>query len=172
MSQCMEDRPLSDACVLRVPMRPRDREIEPGAGAEFGLRHGVVGIGDVLDDPPATIEAAVAAATALRGDKAGRMLDRFARVEVGAFVWSRATDGTFHLGRIAGPWRYDDSPAAHAVGIHHVRPTRWLDRPIEDDEAPAEVARTFARGGRNLQRIRDAEAVCGTVALWATHAGA
>jgi hypothetical protein len=51
-------------CVLRAPMRPRDHEIAPGAGAGFGLRHGVVGIGDVLDGPPASLEAAIAAATA------------------------------------------------------------------------------------------------------------
>jgi hypothetical protein len=161
---------VANACVLRAPMRPRDREIDPGAGAEFGLRHGVVGIGDVLDGPPASIDAAVTAATALHGEKAGRMVDRFASVDVGAFVWTRATDGAFRLGRISGPWRYDDSPAAHAVGIHHVRPARWIARPIGDDEAPAEVARTFARGGRNLQRIRDAEAVRRTLELWAAHA--
>jgi hypothetical protein len=148
-------------------MRPRDREIAPGAGAAFGLRHGVVGIGDVLDRPPATVEAAIDAAGALHGEKAGRMLERFARIDDGAFVWTRAPDGAFRLGRIAGPWRYDDSPAAHAVGIHHVRPARWLDRPIGDDQAPADVVRTFARGGRNLQRIRDPAAVRGTVALWA-----
>ena len=62
--------------------------------------------------------------------------------------------------------RYDDSPAARAVGIHHVRPTRWLDRPIGDREVPAAVARTFARGGRNLQRTHDEEAERETAALW------
>jgi hypothetical protein len=169
MSPPIED---SRACVLRAPMRPRDRDIAPGAGAAFGLRHGVVGIGDVLDRPPPTLEAAIGATTRLHGEKAGRMLERFASVDDGAFVWTRAPDGAFRLGRITGPWRYDDSPAAHAVGIHHVRPARWLDRPIGDDAAPAEVARTFARGGRNLQRIRDAEAVGRTVALWSAHAGA
>jgi hypothetical protein len=158
---------VSEVCVLRAPMRPRDRDIAPGAGAAFGLRHGLVGIGDVLDRPPASLDAAIEAAAARHGAKAGRMLDRFARVDDGAYVWTRTPDGAFRLGRIAGPWRYDDSPGAHAVGIHHVRPARWIDRPIGEDEAPAAVARTFARGGRNLQRIRDPAAVPRTVALWA-----
>jgi len=153
-------------------MRPRDREIAPGSGAAFGLRHGVVGIGGVLDRPAATVEAAIDAVAVLHGEKAGRLLARFAGVENGAFVWTRASDGAFRLGRTVGAWRYDDSPAAHAVGIHHVRPARWLDRPIGDDEAPADVARTFARGGRNLQRIRGSEAARRTAALWAAHAGA
>jgi hypothetical protein len=90
-----------ETCVLRAPMRPRDRDIAPGAGAAFGLRHGVVGIGDVLDPPPATLEAAIAAAAALHGEKAARMLGRFASVETGAFAWTRAPDGAFRLGRSA-----------------------------------------------------------------------
>jgi hypothetical protein len=52
------------------------------------------------------------------------------------------------------------------VGIHHVRPARWLARAFEVDEVPPAVAATFARGGRNLQRTRDGDAERRTAALW------
>lgn len=148
-------------------MRARDRDDVPaGAGAEFGLRHGVVGIGDALPAPPATFDDAVTAAVAQHGEKAGRMLRRFADLPVDSFVWTRTAGGMFHLGRITGGWRYDDSPAAEAVGIHHVRPTQWLDRPFGADEVPAAVADTFGRGGRNLQRTNDERAERRTADLW------
>ena len=72
-----------------------------------------------------------------------------------SFVWTRAADGAYHLGRIAGMWRSDHSAAARAVGIVHVRPAHWLDRRFGHDDVPAAVAATFARGGHNFQRTRD-----------------
>jgi hypothetical protein len=147
-------------------MRARDLDARPGAGAELGLAKGVVGIGDALPTAPASLDAAVAAATDEHGAKAGRMLHRFAELPDGAFVWTRVGDGSYRLGRIDGPWRYDDSAAARAAGIHHVRPTRWLDRPFGEDEVPAAVAETFARGGRNLQRIHGDTVGERTAAAW------
>lgn len=137
------------SAIYRAPMRARDRDdVAAGAGAEFGVEHGVVGIG------------------AAHGDKADRMLGRFADLPDGTFVWTRTTDGSYRLGRIAGPLRHDDSPAARAVGIHHVRPASWIGRPFGEDEVPTAVAATFARGGRNLQRTHDELAERQTVELW------
>ncbi len=158
--------------IYRAPMRARLLDAPAGAGAAHALLHGLVGIGDRLEAAPATIDAAVEAAAAEQGDKAGRMLRRFADLPDGAFVWTRTADGAYHLGRIAGPRRYDDSPASRDAGIHHVRPARWLDRPFGEDEVPAAVAETFARGGRNLQRTHGAAAEARTAELWAAHAGA
>src|SRR5687768_8536565 len=102
--------------IFRAPMRSRERDdVPPGAGAEHGLRTGAVGIGR------------------------GRGLERFAGLPDGAFVWTRDTDGLYHLGRISGPLRRDESPA---------------------------VAATFARGGRNFQRTHDAAAERLTAELW------
>jgi hypothetical protein len=134
--------------IYRAPMRARDRDAPPGAGARFGLEHGLVGIGDGPTE------------------KDARMRDRFAGLPDGTLVWTRDEDGAYHLGRISGPYRRDDSEAARAVGIHHVRPATWLDRPFGEDEVPADVAATFARGGRNLQRTHSAHAERGTAALW------
>ena len=135
-------------CIYRAPMRARDLDVEAGAGAEHGLSSGVVGIGPG------------------RGEKATRMLHRFATVPTGSFVWTRDRAGEFHLGRIAGAVREDHSPAAHAVGIVHVRDTTWLPRAFSEAEVPLGVAKTFARGGRNFQRTRDREAERMTAELW------
>jgi hypothetical protein len=152
--------------IFRAPMRPRDRELEPGAGGEHGLAQGLVGIGDALPEAPGALDMAVEAAARAHGEKAGRMVRRFAEVPEGAFVWTRVGDGSYRLGRLVGPWRYDDSAAARAVGIHHVRPADWLDRPFGAHAVPPAVAATFARGGRNFQRIHDAGAERATAALW------
>jgi hypothetical protein len=156
--------------IYRAPIRARVRDDVPsGAGADHAIDKGLVGIGDVLPVAPGTLEDAVEAAGTAYGAKAGRMLDRFAGLPVGTLIWTRTSDGMFHLGQIAGPWRYDDSTAARAVGIHHVRPARWLDRPFAEHEVPAAVADTFGRGGRNLQRMHDAHAERRTADLWNTH---
>jgi hypothetical protein len=132
------------AGVFRAPMRAREVDAAPGAGADFGLEQGVVGI----------------------GDETGRRLARFAELPDGVFVWTRDAEGLHHLGRMAGPWRRDDSAAARAVGIVNVRPARWLPQPVVEDDVPTAVLATFARGGRNLQRIHDARAERDTAALW------
>ncbi len=157
--------------VYRAPMRARDRDLPPGAGAAHGVTRGLVGIGDALDVTPRTIDEAVAAASIEHGEKAGRMLRRFAELPEGAYVWTCDPNGRFHLGRICGPWRYDDGADARAVGIHHIRPARWLVRPIASDVVPAAVSESFARGGRNLQRINDDFAASRTLELWTTGQG-
>jgi hypothetical protein len=134
--------------IYRAPMRARDIEITRGAGAEYGLARAVVGIG-----PGA-------------GDRAARMLHRFAQVPEGAFVWTRDQGGGYHLGRITGELREDRSEGARAVGIVHVRDAVWLPRVFDEAEVPAGVAYTFARGGRNFQRTHDEDAERMTCELW------
>ncbi len=140
---------LEPAAIYRAPMRARDRDdVAPGAGAEFGLEHGLVGMGEGSSE------------------KAGRMVSRFADLPAGVFVWTRTRDGGYRLGRIAGEYRHIDTPAARAVGIHHVRPAEWLDHPFGDDDVPPAVAATFARGGLNFQRTHDEAAERRTAELW------
>jgi hypothetical protein len=134
--------------VYRAPMRARDLDVPPGAGAEHGIRRGVVGIG------PGS------------GEKAARMLHRFATVADGAFVWTRDRAGGYHLGRLSGPMIEDCSPGARALGIVHVRPVRWLQRVFAEADVPVGVAATFARGGRNFQRVHDEESERLTAELW------
>lgn len=134
-------------------MRARDRpDVPVGAGAAFGLAHGLVGVGDRPGDGP----------------RAARRLERFAALPDGTFVWTRDADRRSWLGRITGPLRNVSSPEARACGIRAVRAADWRERPVPDDEVPAEVLRSFDRGGLNLQRIRQADADR-VAALW--HAG-
>jgi hypothetical protein len=151
-------------------MRSRAIEIRPGAGADFAVQHGLVGIGERLDTSPQTASEAILDVTQAHGEKAGRLLARFIGLPDGTFVWTRQSDGAYRLGRITGPWRYDDSPAARAVGIHHLRRARWLPRRFNDTEAPYGVVRAFARGGRNLQRTHDRAAERQTAAYWDSEA--
>ncbi len=139
--------------IYRAPMRARDLDVQPGAGAEYGLASGVVGIGPG------------------RGEKATRMLHRFATVPAGVFVWTRDRAGEYHLGRISGALREDRSPAALAVGIVHVRDAVWVSRAFQEAEVPPAVAQTFARGGRNFQRTHNGEAERMTAEIWRREGG-
>jgi hypothetical protein len=129
-------------------MRARDLDVPAGAGAEHGLARGLVGIGPG------------------RGERADRMLHRFAEVPEGAFVWTRDRRGGYHLGRIIGALREDGSESARAVGITRVRDVEWLERTFAETEVPSAVAPTFARGGRNFQRTHDGEAEGLTAEIW------
>jgi len=139
--------------IFRAPMRARDRELPAGVGAEHGIAHGLVGIGDALPTVPRSLADAVAGAQREHGEKAGRMLRRFAELPDQTIVWTRTAAGLYAVGRITGPWRYDDGGAAHGVGIHHVRAATWEPDLLGPDEVPVAVAESFARGGRNFQRI-------------------
>jgi hypothetical protein len=135
--------------VFRAPMRARAHDAPPGVGAEHGLAHGIVGIGD-------TAEARIA---------------RFAAVPDGAFVWTRDTEGMYGLGRLAGPLRPAGRAAEEATGLTHVRGADWLDRPFGEHDVPAGVAATFARGGRNFQRTHGEAVERRTAELWSAAAG-
>ena len=109
--------------IYRAPMRARDMDVPAGAGAEYGLERVVVGIaaGRRRTIRPQT--------PSLRGSyprerSCGRATGRVA----------------YRLGRITGDVRDDDSAPAQAVGIRHVRPTRWLQRAFD--------GRRGAAGGR------------------------
>ena len=88
------------------------------------------------------------------------------------------TEPSSGLGRRTGSSIWGASPArteagsatAMSVGLRHVRRATWLDRAFREDEVPAAVAATFARGGRNLQRTHDDAAERLTAELWATGA--
>lgn len=159
------------ASVYRAPMRSRDDAVADGPAVERALAIGVCGVGGRLDDPPRSLAEALAAVDAAFGERMARRLERFAAVAEGSFVWTRDIDGLCWLGRITGPWRYDASPAARAVDLVHVRACEWLAAPVEPAEVPAGVLETFARGGRNWQRISRGDAARRTEAVWRSRAG-
>ncbi|WP_460773702.1 GAF domain-containing protein [Microbacterium sp. GXF7504] len=144
---------MSEPHVFRAPMRSRDSGIDEGATVERALRLGVCGMGERASSGPeaARLEARRA---------------RFAAAPDGSYVWTRDADGMLWVGRLDGPVRRDDDPDARRVDLVHVRPCAWRDEPVSAHDAPAAVRATFARGGRNWQRIHDPEVGARTAALF------
>lgn len=123
--------------TYRAPMHSRLDAVDRWAAVERALDLGVVGLGDRAGD-----------------DRTAARLERFGAVPDGAEVWTRDQDGLFHRGVVTGPLRFDASPAAYDVDLQHVRDCAWDPEPLPEHRVPAQVAATFRRGGRNLQRIR------------------
>jgi hypothetical protein len=98
------------------------------------------------------------------------MLARFKELPDGAVLWTRLGDGSYRLGRVAGPYYYDGSDAAQSLGLPHARAVRWLDARFGEEETPRPVVETFARGGRNLQQIRHPDAERRSSEFWARSA--
>ncbi|KQP84913.1 hypothetical protein ASF35_08750 [Aeromicrobium sp. Leaf291] len=155
--------------VHRAPLRSRDDTVDHAAAVEHALRRGVVGLGGRLDVAPADLDEAIGRVEQQHGERVAARLERFAALPVGDFVWTRDDDADLWLGRIEGEWRFDEAPAAAAADLQHVRSCRWSDAPVPWSDVPAAVPATFARGGRNFQRIHDAEAEAATSRWWAEH---
>ena len=133
-------------------MRSRRDDVDPRLAAERALELGLCGMG-TTDDV-----------------RAERRLERFAAAPEGSYVWTRGPDG-FHLGRLTGPCRRDDSAAAEAADLVHVRPCEWIDEPVDAALVPEQVSYAFSRGGRNLQRIGTPGAGEATQEAWDRIAG-
>jgi hypothetical protein len=138
--------------VYRAPMRARGRDDVPaGMGARRGIAAGFVGVG---------------VGEATEDERAARRLRLFASLPIGTSVWTRTLDGTFRLGRIRGPLAVADPETRSATGLQHVRTAEWRPERFTLLTVPPAVAATFARGGRNLQRIHDADAERESAAWW------
>ncbi|WP_123027615.1 GAF domain-containing protein [Mycolicibacterium stellerae] len=135
--------------TYRAPMRSRRDDVDFGATIERALRVGVCGFGEPVHD-----------------GRSARRVERFADVEQGSFVWTRDPDGLYWLGRVSGPYFYDDTDDAVAVDLVHVRECDWLPKPLLEPEVPAAVVATFRRGGRNFQQTHDATAGAASLRIW------
>ena len=134
-------------------MRSRRDDVDPGLAVERALLHGLCGLGEVSDA------------------RAARRLERFAAVPAGAFVWTRDGEGAAYLGRLTGPCRHDEDPAAVAADLVHVRDCTWLPDPVPDAQLPPAVTRTFARGGRNFQQVHAPDVARQTAEIWSAATG-
>lgn len=137
--------------VYRAPMRSRRDDVDPALAVDRALRLGLVGVGGRLAVTPGSLAEALAATSEEHGERVAARLQRFAEVVDGAQVWTRDPDGLLHVGTITGPWHYDGSAAAWSADLVHVRDCAWGP---PEGEVPAAVLETFARGGRNFQRVR------------------
>lgn len=120
--------------AYRAPMRSRRDDVDHALAVRRALALGLCGVGEPLDD------------------RAAARLERFCAVPDGSLVWTRLGD-ELHLGRLDGPCRVDDDPAARQADLVHVRPCEWLGEPVDPLLVPEQVGYAFSRGGRNFQRI-------------------
>lgn len=147
-------------------MRSRDDTVPAGAAVERALEFGLCGVGGRLPSAPDSLAVALMDTDERYGERTARRLERFADADDGSFVWTRDIDHLLHLGRLQGPWLYDADPAATVVDLVHVRACVWASDPISEAAAPPSVLATFARGGRNWQRIRAQDALPLSARLW------
>ncbi|MGJ9413354.1 GAF domain-containing protein [Aeromicrobium sp. CF4.19] len=138
---------MDETTVLRAPMRSRRDEVDVAATVARALALGLVGMGRASDA------------------QAERRLERYAQAADGSFAWTQSEQG-FHLGRITGALRTDDSPEAVRVDLVHVRPCTWVADAVDPVLVPEQVTYAFSRGGRNLQTIGLAGALEATRDTW------
>ncbi len=144
--------------VYRAPMWSRLDEVDRAAAVTWALDEGVCGVGGRLEVAPSNLHDAVEKVASRWDERMAARLRRFADAEDGSLVWTRDGDGFFHLGTLLGAWRHSRLSDAFVHDLTHVRDCDWSAGPV--DPPPAVVA-SFARGGRNFQRIRAAEATPG-----------
>ena len=142
------------SATYRAPLRSRDDTVDHAAAVSWALARGVVAVGGRLGEVPCSLSEAVAAVAREHGSRVADRLERFAAVPVGSTMWTRHPDGDLWVGVVTGRWSFDDSPDAAAFDLQHTRPCEWSEEPVSPGRAPAAVLETFARGGRNFQRIR------------------
>lgn len=136
--------------VYRAPMRSRDDGIDVAQTIARARRLGLCGFGALGVDE----------------DRLARRIARFADAPDGALVWTRDPEGLFWLGRVDGPYRYDNTSAARAVDLVHVRPCRWSSAPFLEPQVPSAVLATYRRGGRNFQQTHDSAVGRESLRLW------
>lgn len=137
--------------MLRAPMRSRDDAVDHAAALRRALAEGVCAIGGRLSRPPYDLGEALVLLEEEHGPRVAARLRRFADEADGTLAWTRDAEGGWWSGVLDGAWRYDTDPQAHRLDLVHVRPCAW--REVADADVPPAVRASFARGGRNLQRI-------------------
>src|SRR5881628_1457716 len=75
------------------------------------------------------------------------------KMEHDDLCWSRDESGIYYLGRITGPWRYENDDEHRAADVVNVRPCTWVTVGAAD-KVPGTVLRNFIRG-QTVRRIPD-----------------
>ena len=149
------------ASLWRAPLRSRKDGVDHHAQIDHCLAAGVFGIGWPVHPSPSTPEEALEAARTQWSHDPGaeRALRRLLSAADGDIVWTQGLDRHYLVGEVAGPWRYDNSPAAERVDAHQLRDVRWAPEPLLDAEVPGAVIRAFSRQGSAFERIHNEPAL-------------
>lgn len=157
--------------------RTKLRSLKPGVNHErqvaYCLERGVIGIGwggDIPDAAP--FEDVMELVQDDRSRKrACDTIRRFATAAVGEFIWTRDTFGRYHLCRLDGPWRFENTPECAAVDIHQVRDVSWMSDGASDLQVPGAVIRCFVGTGASFSRVNNMSARMLTERIWAMSVG-
>jgi hypothetical protein len=73
------------------------------------------------------------------------------RMEIGDLCWTRDHNGSYYLGEVTGPWRYEARPEHRNADIVNVRDCQW-EEVGSPDAVPGKVINSLNVGG-TLQRV-------------------
>jgi hypothetical protein len=166
---------MSDAVLMPTIWRTKLRSLKPGVDHQEQVDHnfddGIVGIGWGIEGLPdgASLDDVLAAIDAEPDwtKAAVHTVRRFGKdAEIGDYIWTRDLHGRFRLGRIAGPYRYENSELAKRTDTHQVRDCDWANQPLSDLEVPGAVIRGFVGTSTSFSRMLDEGARIYTAWLW------
>lgn len=155
--------------------RTKLRSLKPGVDHQEQVDHnfddGIVGIGWGIEALPdgASIKDVLAAIGSQPGwtKDAVHTVRRFGEdAEIGDYIWTRDLHGRFRLGRITGPYRYENTELAKRTDTHQVRDCEWANQPLSDLEVPGAVIRGFVGTSTSFSRMWDEGARIYTAWLW------
>lgn len=165
----------SPPTIWRTKLRSLKADVDHEAQVAHNFDEGIVGIGWGVETLPdgVALEEVLAAVSAAIGVQPGWTKDavhtirRFGRdAEVGDFIWTRDLHGRFRLGRITGPYRYENTELAKRTDTHQVRDCEWADQPLSDLEVPGAVIRGFVGTSTSFSRMWDEGARVYTAWPW------
>lgn len=164
-----------DAVSVPTIWRTKLRSLKPGVDHQEQVDHnfddGIVGIGWGIEGLPdgASLDDVLAAIDAEPDwtKDAVHTVRRFGKdAEIGDYIWTRDLHGRFRLGRIAGPYRYENSELAKRTDTHQVRDCDWANQPLSELEVPGAVIRGFVGTSTSFSRMWDEGARTYTAWLW------
>jgi hypothetical protein len=161
--------------IWRTKLRSKKPDVDHKAQVAHNFDDGIVGIGWGIEALPdgAALDEVLEAVSAAIGVQPGWTKDavhtirRFGKdAEVGDYIWTRDLHGRFRLGRITGPYRYENTGVAKRTDTHQVRDCEWADQPLSDLEVPGAVIRGFVGTSTSFSRMWDEGARNYTAWLW------
>ncbi|HKO38419.1 MAG TPA: hypothetical protein VJU14_08630 [Solirubrobacterales bacterium] len=176
MSEGVADNPrVANSVPMPTIWRTKLRSLKPGVDHQEQVDHnfddGIVGIGWGIEGLPdgATLDDVLAAIDAEPDwtKDAVHTVRRFGEAaQIGDYIWTRDLHGRFRLGRITGPYRYENTELAKRTDTHQVRDCEWADQPLSDLEVPGAVIRGFVGTSTSFSRMWDEGARTYTAWLW------
>jgi len=167
----MTDLPTEPPTIWRTKLRSLKPGVDHHEQVAHNFNDGIVGIGWGIEDLPdgAALRDVLAAIDSEPGwtKAAVHTVRRFGEdAQIGDFIWTRDLQGRFLLGRITGPYRYENSELAKRTDTHQVRDCEWANRALGDLEVPGAVIRGFVGTSTSFSRLRDDGARIYTAWLW------